>query len=45
VHTSLLVHAFPSLHVVPLGWFDHVLVDTLGTQIWQALVGFVPPGA
>jgi hypothetical protein len=45
VHTSVLVHALPSLQVVPLVTLDHALVETAGWQLWQALPGFAVPDA
>jgi hypothetical protein len=43
LHTSLLVHAFPSLHAVPLLTLLNAVVDTEGWQLWHAFAGFTVP--
>jgi hypothetical protein len=44
-HVSVCVHGLPSLHTVPLPWFDHAVVDALAVQTWQAFAGFTVPEA
>jgi len=42
-HVSVCVHALPSLHAVPLPWFDQVLVEVPGAQSWHAFDGLGAP--
>ena len=39
-HASLVVHALPSLQVVPAATLLQEVVETLGWQDWHALAGF-----
>lgn len=43
VHTSLLEHALPSSHVVPLVRLLHVVVELAGVHTRQLLTGFTAP--
>ena len=39
------LHTSPEAHAVPLGSFDHAVVELAGVQTWQALPGFTVPAA
>jgi len=45
VHTSFLVHAFPSLHDVPSAFRLHAVWLTLDVHCWHWFCGFVSPSA
>jgi hypothetical protein len=43
IQTSFDVQALPSLHVVPSGVLDQLVVEVVGEQAWQALAALIVP--
>ena len=45
LQTSLLVHALPSLHAVPVDFAVQLVALVLGAQVWHWFAGLVVPAA